>query len=141
MRYILKELESRFGHKPRLSGFFHFAAQIPSFEIDIMREFGRRPKGRNGERLDFTIDHIKSLFLNGQNTKHNWCLLPGKLNHFKNVLEGLQIVQKQPEKKGLLLTIVPKSVKGEHAAVPIIGGGFTPRTKNAGLIQPNDPHR
>ena len=88
-------------------------------EIDTMRVSGRRPKGRNFERLDFTIDHMKSLFLGGNNRRKNFCLLSGKFNHFKNVLETLQINELETH-TGNILTIYPRSINGQQVAVPYI---------------------
>lgn len=106
---------------------------ISNQNIDIMIEHGMKPKLPNGQPYDFTIDHIKSLWLGGSNTMRNLCFLPGKLNHFKNVLEEMQKPLEGQEEPETILTIVPALKRGAHTGVPYIEGGYLPRTKNAGM--------
>ena len=115
------------------------AMGISNTAIDRMLQFGYRPKSRLGEVLDISIDHILSLQFGGNNSFRNICLLSGKINHFKNILEQLQINTQEGSNK--IITIMPKYINGRRAAVPIIQGGFKPRIKNAGLIKPNTPHQ
>jgi hypothetical protein len=108
---------------------------IPNREVDSMISSGTRPKDHRGERLDFSIDHIQSLSIGGKNSLTNFCFLPGKLNHFKGILEDLQITQPDGTRKpeGTLVTLVPKRVKGRYNAVPYIEGGYPPRISNKGV--------
>lgn len=107
---------------------------ITNTEIDRMISEGRRPKHKNGQPLDFTIDHMTSLGLGGLNDVRNFCFLPGKFNHFKDVLERLQIGDNTvPGQRGEVLTILPSKTGNKINRVPYFEGGYQPRVKNAGL--------
>ncbi len=117
------------------------AMGITNPEIDKMVEEGLRPKSPGGEPLDFTIDHMLSLSLGGTNEFANLCLLPGKLNHLKNVLERMQIERPRgAAKDGLLTTIMPRMASDHREQVPFIEGGYGIRIENAGRLK-HEPHR
>lgn len=101
--------------------------------VDIMVEHGIRPKTPSGRPYDFTIDHMKSLWLGGSNKMKNLCFLPGKLNHFKNVLEQMQKPLEGQDIPEMILTIMPVTKRGVRTGVPYFEDGYLPRTKNAGL--------
>ncbi len=106
---------------------------IHHFQIDEMVLNGHRPKDPYGQRLDFTIDHILSLSLGGTNQLPNLCLLSGKINHLKNILEHTQIEDPRgAAKDGLLTTIMPRLTGNIRCPVPYIEGGYQIRIENAG---------
>lgn len=117
------------------------AMGIGNPQIDRMVQEGLRPKSPAGEPLDFTIDHMLSLSLGGTNEITNLCLLPGKLNHLKNILERLQIERPRgAAKDGLLTTIMPRMAGEYREQVPFIEGGYQVRIENAGRKQ-HEPSR
>lgn len=106
---------------------------ISNPQIDKMVGEGLRPKYEDGQPLDFTIDHMLSLSLGGTNAFGNVCLLPGKLNHLKNVLERLQILTPRgAANDGFLTTIMPRMTGDGREHVPFIKGGYPIRIENAG---------
>ena len=64
-----------------------------------------------------------------------------EINHFKNILEQIQIQQKGGiiARSGTLLTVMPKMKGRRRAAVPFFEGGFKLRIKNAEQNQPPSP--
>lgn len=110
-----------------------FAMNVSLMEIDRMRDTGRRPRTRDKQPLDFTIDHIRSLRFGGDNKFSNLCFLPGQFNHFKNVLEKLQVETGEPVIDQVLVTIEPRKVMGRLNRVPFIEGGYKARIANAGI--------
>ena len=126
-RTIYKFFGQHFGNELLRMGVSHR-------EIDNMVSKGLRPRDRFGNPLDFTVDHIKSLGLGGNNDLSNFCMLPGKYNHFKDVLERLQIgYEQKPGQTGAYMTIVPTWYGSRRNRVPYFEGGYQPRIKNAGL--------
>ncbi len=109
------------------------AMGISNAQIDRMVYDGLRPQDPSGAPLDFTIDHMLSLSLGGTNQFHNLCLLPGKLNHLKNILERIQITDPRgAARDGFMTTIMPRMVRDCREHVPFIEGGYQIRIENAG---------
>ena len=105
----------------------HHAADLTAMglndtAIETMREYGEYPQNTRGERLNVSIDHIRSLNFGGTNDFDNLTLLPKHLNALKDTLENLQFQKGDVE--GRLVTIMPRLIEGHYPKVPYIEGGF-----------------
>lgn len=138
----IAQLRDKFGKPSRKRTMYRWFAKnyqaelllmnVPKAEIDRMLETGYRPRGPNRETLDLTIDHMHSFWLGGKEVLLNHCMLPDLYNHFKNVLERLQVNDREVLHERLIMTIGPREKNGRINRVPYIEGGFKCKINNDG---------
>lgn len=95
--------------------------------IERMRD-GDMPENTGGQRLNASVDHIRSLSLGGTNDFDNLALVPRWLNALKDRLENPQLDAPLPG--GAIVTIAPRRVEGAYPKVPPVAGGFTRAGRN-----------
>lgn len=103
------------------------AMGITDDAYEAMR-LGNLPKGRNGEYLDCSIDHILSLRFGGTNHYTNLMLLPLRYNAYKEQIESEQIKNLGQN------TTIKTIIAAENTPVPFIEGGFKRNSQLANVL-------